>query len=395
LNALYDMPLEMFLADPYPVYHRLRLEAPVCWDERSRVWVLTHYADVSAALRDPRFLTPKPAAANDPRSADFNRIISGMTLFKDPPEHTRLRALINKAFLPRFVDQLQPHIERVADQLLDQAQAAGRLELIGDLAFPLPITVISLLLGIPVEDHQHMQEWSHALAAALEPSDMLSGAVLEHGNQAALSFEDYFRTLIAAKRGHIQDDLISSLIAAEEQGNRLSTDELIAMCVLLLFAGHETTVNLIGNGTLSLLRHPEQLALLRGNADLIKTAVEEFLRYESSIQYTSRLLAEDVTMHGHTLRQRSEVYLVLGAANRDPQQFADPDRLDITRQDNKHLAFGAGIHYCVGAPLARVEGQIAINTLLRRFPRLKLANGTIEWRPLTGFRGLRSLALTF
>jgi cytochrome P450 len=267
------------------------------------------------------------------------------------------------------------------------------MDVIADLAGPLPVTVIAVMLGVPPEDHQRFRAWSNALALTLEP--VLPAEVLYHAGQAVLELLDYFRSLVARKRAAPQDDLLSALIQAEEQGQRLSTDELLANAVLLLAAGHETTVNLIGNGTLALLRNPEQLALLRRSPGLIKEAVEELLRYDAPVQIASRILAEDVNLDGRVLRKGSEVLPVLGAANRDPAQFPDPDRLDLTRQENRHLSFGGGIHYCVGAPLARAEAQIAFGQMVQRFANLKLAEGDLEWRPMAVLRGLKALPVTF
>jgi cytochrome P450 len=393
LHDQFIVPLEVFLADPYPIYRRLRAEAPVFWDESSRAWLLTRYSDVTAALRDPRFASFKSSFAQS--APDFDRITNDWLLLKNPPEHTRLRTLINKAFLPRIVEQVLPHIQQATDRLLDQVEAAGRLELIADLAFPLPITVISLLLGVPSQDSQRFHEWSHAFVATVDPRDRVSPETLERGNQALLAFEDYCRYLIEAKRRQPRDDLISALIAAEEHGNRLSTSELIAMCILLLIAGQEATVNLIANGTLALLRNPDQLALLRARPEHINSAVEELLRYDSPVQFLTRIAAQDMTLGGKTVRQGDEVFLVLAAANHDPEYFEDPDRLKVTRTPNPHLAFGAGIHFCVGASLARAEGQIAIGTLLRRMPNLRLATDRPEWRSAIRFHALKALPLTF
>jgi hypothetical protein len=279
--------------------------------------------------------------------------------------------------------------------MLERVQTAGSMELIHDLAFPLPVWVIAHMLGVPPDRHEDFKRWSEALAFLSEPPGVATVDALQQTNQAMVEFADYFRVLVDDKRRAPSEDLLSALIAAEEQGERLSLDELIANAILLLFAGHETTVNLIANGVYCLLRHPDQLALLRQNPDWIKGAVEEFLRYESPIQTTTRQLGEDLPWGSHTLRQGDIVLLVLGAANRDPEQFRDPDRLDITRSDNRHLAFGAGVHFCVGAPLSRLEVQIAIPMLLRRMPHLRLAEGPLEWRRWESWRGLDKLPLTF
>ena len=311
------------------------------------------------------------------------------------PAHTRLRRLVNNAFSPRMVANLGPHIEQLVGQMLDRVQTAGSMELVRDLAFPLPVSVIALMLGVPPDRHADFKRWSEALANLSEPPGVATFDDLIQTNQAMVEFSDYFRVLVDEKRRAPGEVLLSALISAEEQGERLSLDDVIANAVLLLFAGHETAVNLIANGVYCLLRHPEQLALLRRNPDGIKGAVEEFLRFESPIQTTSRQLAEDVTWGSHTLREGEIVLLVLGVANRDPDEFRDPDRFDITRADNYHLAFGAGVHFCVGAPLSRLEAQIAIPALLRRMPHLRLAEGPPEWRRWESWRGLTKLPLTF
>jgi pimeloyl-[acyl-carrier protein] synthase len=394
LHEIFSVPLEVLVADPYPLYHRLRSEAPFYWDEQSRSWVVTRYADVAAILRDTRFVAQKPLFT-EPELARLQQITERWMVLRDPPAHTRLRRLVNNAFTPRIVGNLGLHIEQIVGQMLQRVQTAGSMELVRDLAFPLPVSVIALMLGVPPDRHADVKRWSEALAILSEPPGVATFDDLQQTNQAMVEFADYFRVLVEDKRRAPSEDLLSALISAEEQGERLSLDELIANAILLLFAGHETAVNLIANGVYCLLRHPDQLALLRQNPDWIKGAVEEFLRFESPIQTTTRELAEDLTWGSHTLRQSEIVLLVLGAANRDPEQFRDPDRLDITRADNRHLAFGAGVHFCVGAPLSRLEAQIAIPALLRRMPHLRLAEGPPEWRRWESWRGLTELPLTF
>lgn len=389
---LFDPSLPEFQTNPYPFYRRLRTEAPVYWNVSNQAWVMTRYADVGAVLRDRRFLTQKTFFPEGQFTA-MQQIMQRWMLLSDPPAHTRLRGLVNKAFTPHMVDGLRRDIEGIVARLLDQVEAAGTMELIRDLAFPLPVTVIAHMLGVPAADHDRFKRWSQAVAFLGEPIELATPEIVERANQAMMEFVDYFRALVAEKRRVPEDDLLSALIAAEEHGDRLTLDELLANAILLLFAGHETTVNLLGNGVLSLLRHPDQLALLRENPDLIRNAVEECLRYESPVQTTTRLVPEDVLYEGQALLKGHMVLLVLGAANRDPEQFPDPDRLDITRADNRHLAFGAGGHYCVGAPLSRLEAQIAIPMLLRRLPRLQLGPEPPQWRQSIAWRGLRTLPL--
>jgi cytochrome P450 len=394
LHAIFGVPLEVFVADPYPLYHRLRSESPVYWDEQSGAWIVTRYADVAAMLRDPRFVAQKPMFT-EPEIAALQQITERWMVLRDPPAHTRLRRLVNNAFTPRIVENLRPHIEQLVGDMLERVQTAGSMELIQDLAFPLPVWVIAHMLGVPPDRHEDFKRWSEALANLSEPPGVASFEALLETNEAMVEFADYFRALVDDKRRAPSEDLLSALIAAEEQGERLSLDDVIANAVLLLFAGHETTVNLIANGVYSLLRHPDQLALLRQNPDEIKSAVEECMRFESPIQTTSRQLGEDLTWGSHTMREGEIVLLVLGAANRDPEQFRDPDRFDITRTDNRHLAFGAGVHFCVGAPLSRLEAQIAIPMLLRRMPHLRIAEGPLVWRRWESWRGLEKLPLTF
>ncbi len=394
LHEIFGVPLEAFVADPYPFYDRLRAAAPVYRDEQSGAWVVTGYADVAAMLRDTRFVAQKPMF-NEPELERLQQISERWMVLLDPPAHTRLRRLVNVAFTPRIVGNLGPHIEQLVSQMLERVYPDGSMELIEDLAFPLPVTVIAHMLGVPADRHADFKRWSEALAILSEPPGVADFEALVETNEAMVEFTDYFRELVNDKCHAPGEDLLSAMISAEEQGERLSLDDLIANAVLLLFAGHETTVNLIANGVYCLLRHPEQLALLRQNPGGIKGAVEEFLRFESPIQTTSREVADDLTWGGQTMRQGDIVLLVLGAANRDPQQFIDPDRFDITRADNRHLAFGAGVHFCVGAPLSRLEAQMAIPALLRRMPQLRLAEGPLEWRPLESWRGFTKLLLAF
>jgi cytochrome P450 len=345
-------------------------------------------------LRDARFVAQKPLFL-EAELSQLQQVTQRWMVLSDPPVHTRLRRLVNNAFTPRIVENLGPHIEQLVTQMLERLRTAGTMELIRDLAFPLPVSVIALMLGVPADRHADLKGWSEALANLSEPPGVASFEALVETNEAMVEFADYFRALVEEKRRAPGEDLLSALIAAEEHGERLSLDDLIANAILLLFAGHETTVNLIANSVCCLLLHPEQLTLLRQNPSLIKSAVEECMRYESPIQTTSRQLAEDVTWGNHTLHEGDLVLLVLGAANRDPAQFRDPDRLDITRADNRHLAFGAGIHFCVGAPLSRLEAQIAIPMLLRQMPNLRLAEWPLAWRRWESWRGLEKLPLTF
>ncbi len=385
-----------FVADPYPMYHRLRAEDPVHHSPLG-FWVLTRYPDVMAMLRDPR-LIKEPIAAFV--AARFGLAVPpglGLSMLdRDPPDHTRLRGLVSKAFTPRALERLRPEIQQIVDGLLDEVEARGSMDLVEEFAYPLPVRVICEMLGVPVKDHERFKAWGLDIARGLDaimlPPDSEVGQRSVSGRRA---LADYFRGLIAERRAAPRDDMLSALIAAEEAGDKLNEEELLATCILLLVAGHETTVNLISNGTLALLRHPDQLRKLRERPGLIVTAVEELLRFDGPVQRTARIPSEDVTIGGQTIGKGEMVMPFLGAADRDPTQFPDPDRLDITRADNRHIAFGMGIHFCLGAPLARMEGQIAINTLLARLPKLALATDRPQFRQSLTLRGLQALPLSF
>jgi pimeloyl-[acyl-carrier protein] synthase len=396
MTAVTFNPMDpAFVADPYPTYRQLRAEDPVHHSPLG-FWVLTRYDDVVAALRDPRLAKEAIAAFV---AARFGAPVPAMGLSmldRDPPDHTRLRSLVSKAFTPRVVEGLRPRIQQIVDGLLERVSETGSMDLIEEFAYPIPVNVICEMLGVPVEDHERFKGWSLDIARGLDsillPPD---SEVPKRSVASRHALADYFRELIAKRRASPRADLLSGLIAAEEAGDKLSENELLATCILLLIAGHETTVNLIGNGTLALLRHPDQLRRLRDNPALIGGAVEELLRFDGPVQRTARIPSEDVVIDGRKIAKGEMVMPFIGAADRDPAQFPDPDRLDIGRTDNRHIAFGWGIHFCLGAPLARIEGQIAINTLVQRFPRLALASATPEFRESLTLRGLKSLIVKF
>ena len=395
MSAFNPMDPE-FLADPYPTYHRLREEDPVHHSPMD-FWVLTRYEDVAAVLRDPRFIKEPLVSMVAARFGVSVPPGVGLSMLdRDPPDHTRLRSLVSKAFTPRVVEGLRPRIQKMVDDLITRAEAVGTMDLIEEFAYPIPVNVICEMLGVPVEDHERFKGWSLDIARGLDsvwlPPD---SEIPKRSGAARHAIGDYMRGLIAERRASARGDLLSALIAAEEAGDKLSEDELIATCILLLIAGHETTVNLIGNGTLALLRHPEQLRRLRETPGLITSAVEELLRYDGPVQRTARITSTEVTIGGRTIPRGEMVMPFIGAADRDPSQFSDPDRLDLGRADNRHIAFGWGIHFCLGAPLARVEGQIAIDTLVRRLPRLALASDEPEHRQSLTLRGLKALPVTF
>jgi cytochrome P450 len=381
-----------FLADPYPTYHRLRTEDPVHLSPLD-FWVLTRYEDVVAVLRDPRFVKEPLAAFIAARFGVAVPAGMGLSMLdRDPPDHTRLRSLVSKAFTPRVVEGLRPRIQRMVDDLITRAERAGSMDLIEEFAYPIPVSVICEMLGVPIEDHERFKGWGLDIARGLD-SVLLppESDIPRRSGAARRALSDYFRVLIAERRAAPRGDLLSALIAAEEAGDKLSEDELIATCNLLLIAGHETTVNLIGNGTLALLRHPAELRRLREHPELIGSTVEELLRYDGPVQRTARIPSIDVTIGGRTIPKGAMVMPFIGAADRDPAPFPSPDRLDLARADNRHIAFGLGIHFCLGAPLARVEGQIAIGTLVRRLPKLALDVAQPEYRQSLTLRGLKAL----
>jgi len=395
MSAFNPMDPE-FLADPYPTYHRLRDEDPVHHSPLD-FWVLTRYEDVAAVLRDPRFIKEPLVSVVAARfGVTVPPGVGFSMLDRDPPDHTRLRSLVSKAFTPRVVEGLRPRIQKIVDDLITRAEAVGRMDLIEEFAYPIPVNVICEMLGVPIEDHERFKGWSLDIARGLDSVWLPPESEIPKRSGAARhAIGDYMRGLIAERRASPRGDLLSALIAAEEAGDKLSEDELIATCILLLIAGHETTVNLIGNGTLALLRHPEELRRLRETPGLITSAVEELLRYDGPVQRTARITSTEVTIGGRTIGKGEMVMPFIGAADRDPSQFSDPDRLDLGRTDNRHIAFGWGIHFCLGAPLARVEGQIAIDTLVRRLPRLTLVDDEPEHRQSLTLRGLKALPVTF
>ena len=404
IDTTFDRHLltPVYLANPYRFYHQLRSEAPVYWSEAMGAWLLTRYCDAEAALRDPRLISGTrisaavkqlPEAVQPEIQALQNHISSWMG-FIDPPDHTRLRALVSNAFTPRMIRDLRPQIQAIVDDLLDRVQEAGEMDVIADFAFPLPAIVIAEMLGLPPEDRDQFKQWSNEIMAFLGTGRPRVD-VARRAQQGVYALKGYLRNIFTQRRQHPRDDLISALLSVEEEGDRLSEEEMFGMCVFLLVAGHETTLSLIGNGLLALLRNPDQRRTLQADPALIDTAVEEFLRYDSPIQHQTRVAREDFKLDGQQIRQGQRVLPMLGAANRDPAQFPDPDRLDICRQPNPHLAFGYGIHFCLGAPLARLEGQIAIETILRRMPALQLMTESLTWRVHSSMRNPESLPVIF
>jgi len=383
-----------FLADPYPTYHMMRSTRPVHHNAKDGKWYLTRHADVAAALRNPQISSagvgqlsqrfPQPGLQKA-----FDSMSQSM-IHCDPPAHTRLRGLVSKAFTPHAVEAMAGRIQGLVDDLLDQAARRGRMDIISDLAQPLPITVIDAMLGVPVEDQHRFRTWSDEMARTAGAS---SPEVFASAGRARAELAEYLGQLVAERRKEPREDLLTALVQASEQGDRLSDAELYSNATLLLVAGHETTTNLIGNGIWSLLRHPDQLQKLLENPSLLESAIEECLRYESPVQFpiTPRVALHELQIGEVTVPKGSFLALLLGAANRDPAVFPHPDRFDVTRSPNHHLAFGAGPHFCLGAPLARLEARIAIRTLLQRFPRMGLADSAIEFKGYAHLRALKSL----
>lgn len=400
-----DIPLSLYhlldpavLADPYPLYRRLREEDPVHWDPYLHAWVVTRYEDVVTVLQRFRAdRTPPPdklAALGMEQLAPIARVMVRQMLFLDPPQHGRVRGLAAVAFTARRVAVLRGHIQQITDSLLDRIGQAGVSDVMADIANPLPAIVTAEMLGMPTEDHLKLKAWSQDFA------EMLGNFQHNPGRAAAVlrSVEEMTAYFLAAVRREARqptDGLVNALTTAEVDGDRLSEDEVVANVIVTMVGGQETTTNLIGNGLLTLLRQPAEMERLRSDPGLLPSAVEELLRYESPSQHTARLAPADVTLGGKAIRRGQAVIAVMGAANRDPARFPDPNRLDLARTDNRHLAFGWASHFCFGAPLARIEGQIAFETILRRLPELRLATDSVEWRPNLGLRGLTALPVRF
>ena len=396
--SLYRLLEPQVLADPYPLYERLRREDPVHWDPYLHAWVVTRYADVVTVLHD--FLaarTPTPeqlSAIGLSKLTPLARVMVKQMLFLDPPSHTRIRGLAACAFTPARVSALKNRIQQLADELLDKVASSGRMDVLADFAEPLPAIVTSELFGVPTEFALQLKTWSAKFA------EMLGN--FQHNPDRIPSMLDtienlteFFRKAVEDQRKNPCPGLVHSLVKAELEGDRLTEEEIIANCIITLVGGLETTTNLIGNGMLTLLCHPDEMRRLRSDPSLIVPAVEELLRFESPSQHTARLAPADLQLGGKAIRKRQAVIAVMGAGNRDPERFPDPNRLDLARQDNRHLAFGWAAHFCFGAPLARLEGQVAFATLLNRFPNITLEPNPIIWRENLGLRGLKALHITW
>lgn len=387
------------IADPYRYFGELRAKDPVHWNERWGGWILTRYDDIVKIYKDPRvssdrvsYLSKKLCPAERETLAPSLSILSDWIVFVDPPKHTRLRQLVSKAFGLRRIAELRPRVERLVDTLLEPIVGAGDFDLIADFAYPLPVTVIAELIGVPHEDNDLLNRWSKEIAlvivSALDVDDRHS-----RSQQALLEFSDYLREFLERRRIEPGDDVISTLIAAKEDGVQLSDEEIIATCSMILFAGHETTTNLIANGVLALLRNPDQLTKLNHDPSLIPSAVEECLRYDCPAKAITRIAGEELEVGGKRIEKGQRMLLVQGAGNRDPDVFPDPDRFDITRDPNPHLAFARGPHFCLGAPLARLEMEVVLERLFRRLPTLRITTEEVKWQPVIITRSLDSLPL--
>ena len=396
--SLYELLDPEVLANPYPLYRQLREEQPVYWDPFLCAWVVTRYRDVVHVLRHysaDRTPTPEQLDAMGLSAVSpIAQVMVKQMLFMDAPAHARLRSLAASAFSPARVAVLKSHVSEIVESLIDRVAAAGRMEAIADFASPLPAIVTAEMLGVPVEDHEQLKDWSADFAEMLgnfqHNPDRVARVVKSVAEMTA-----YFHARMDELRSHPRPGLVHSLMTAEVNGERLTDEEVVANSIVTMLGGQETTTNLIGNGLLALLRNPGEMGRILEDPSLIPTAVEELLRYESPSQHTARLAPQDTELGGQKIGKRQAVIVVMGAANRDPEQFADPDRLDVGRKENRHLAFGWAAHFCFGAALARIEAQTAFEALLRRLQDLRLEPGPLEWRENLGLRGLKTLPVRF
>jgi len=394
--SLYHLLDPQVLANPYPLFHRLRTEDPVHWDPFLHAWVVTRYPDVLEVLHTfSADRTPTPEQLTALGLSELNPIAKVMVrqmLFLDAPAHTRLRGLASKAFTPARVEILRAHIEEIVESLLDQLRGKDRMDVIADLAEPLPAIVTAEMLGVPTSDRHQLKAWSADFAEMLgnfqHNPDRVPKVLKTVQEMTA-----YFRDAVRQQKEHPREGLIQAFLTAEIDGDRFTEEEIIANLIVTMVGGQETTTNLIGNGLLTLLRYPHELQKLREDLSLIPSAVEEMLRYESPSQHTARMAPSEREIGGKLIAKRQAVIAVMAAANRDPERFPDPDRFDINRQDNRHLAFGYAAHFCFGAPLARIEGQLAFGAILRRFPFLRLETDKPVWRTNLGLRGVTSLTV--
>jgi cytochrome P450 len=402
-SADYDIDLmaEAGLADPSAYFGELRATRPVFWDRRYRSWIVTSYRHVSEALRDERFSSDRiepyirkrlSGPDTDPLVRQAFEVLSGWMVFKEEPAHNRLRRLCGQAFTPKAIDAIRARATSLTEQLLDAIPAQGEFDLIETVAAPLPSIIIAEMLGVPVEDRAEFEQWTAKVSPLVSTGldDPTRYGSVADGMDSLVK---YFHRLVARYEAAPTDNLISALIRAREQDDALSDAELIATCTLVLFGGHETTANFIANSVLALLRHPDQLALVRADKVDIKAALDEFMRYDGPGKTVVRVAREDFEFHGQTIKAGQRVFLILAVANRDPEAFDEPDRLRLDRGLVRHMGFGLGPHFCLGAPLAKLEAGIAIPAIVKRFPNLELAPGPLKWLPFLGTRGLRELRL--
>jgi len=423
--SLLNLQQKEIRSNPYPFYEQLRNQDPVHWDEELGFWVLTHYSDIDALYTDERFSRAQGLMRGFQRLSEIERQIaepvyqsfSKTVFYADPPYHTHLRGLMNHAFTPRRVDRLRPYIQEIVNELLDAVQVKAEIDVIHDLAYPLPVMVIAELLGLPASDRSRFKKWSDDLFAILGTVRHKSSDLLERAARSLDEMTDYVKDLSHKRRESPQDDLLTALLSVtqdeelacpvphgssslqargelireQKASPALTAEELVANINILLSTGHETTTHLIGNGLLALLQHPEQLKKLHSQPALLSAAIEEMLRYDNPVQITYRSVLADANIKGKLIRKGDLVNTIIGSANRDPERFTDPNRFDITRSEGRHLGFGIGIHFCIGAPLVRLEAEIVFETILRRFPHISLETETLEWQEHPIFRGLKSL----
>jgi cytochrome P450 len=392
-----------FAQNPYPVYDELRSSQPVCWTEVWGCWVLSRYDDIVAVLQGHERFSSMGRVTNvlqrelsQPfleRAQPLIDHYSKGLINVDPPDHTRLRRLAQKTFLPRTLERLRPRVEKIANELIDAVEPSGKMDVVRDFAYPLPITVIAELLGVPASDRENLKHWSGAILE-FQAVPRTDGEIVLRSQKALLELREYFRGIFAERRRNPQEDLISEMVAVEEQGDRLTEEELLATCVSILIGGHETTTSLLSSAVWLFLNHPDQLATLRRVQGAMSCAVEEVLRFESPFQRLTRVAMEDMEICGQKIARGQTVMCLLGAANRDPAQFPEPKYFDSERVPNRHVAFAYGIHFCLGAGLARLEAPIALNALFRRLPALRLETLDVEWS-MGVLRALRDLRVVF
>jgi cytochrome P450 len=390
------------VADPFPFFADLRRDDPVHWSERYRAWFLLRFDDVWESLRDPRFSSDRIRPIYETKLNDEQRRERGPTfdilqhwmVFNDPPQHTRLRRLVSHAFTPRAVEKLRPRVDSLVTELIEGMRPKGRADLIRDFAYPIPAVIIAEMLGAPPEDRDRFKAWSDDIMILVFGAEGVAER-RQRAQDGLLQLAEYLGDLVRKFRADPADNLITTLVHAKENDDSLTDEEIVATCTLLLFGGHETTTNLIGNGTLALLRNPDQKADLVDHPELLASAVEELLRFDGPSKMEVRRAAADIELRGKTIHEGDHVYLIQSSANRDANEFPDPDRLDLRRESNRHLGFGFGLHYCLGASVARLEGSIAIDQVIRCLPSLRPAADPEHWHPTLISRGMESLPVEF